>query len=160
VNRAFVSCIVRSFALCIARSYFVSCVRLIKLTNGTKKPITRTKIERTIYANGTNDKRKRYELFANFNDQGFVTHDWAHSYTLYSSPVKPTTVHTPIPSTHHPLTHDWAQSYVLYSSPVSPPAEHTLIPSTHHPLTHCWTHSYTLYSSPLVIWWKFRRTCE
>ena len=132
MKRGFVSCIAYrsfrvSFALCIARSYFVSCVRLIKLTNGTNEPITRTKRKRTENEKRTNDirkrkndKRKRYELFANFNDLGFETHDWAHSYTIYSSPVKPRTEHTPIPSTHHPLTHDWAQSYALYSSPVRP----------------------------------------
>ena len=98
---------------------------------------------------------------------------------LYSSPVnprlstlicpllitrEPTTEHTHIPYTQHPLTHDWAHSYILYALPVNPrlstllypllitrepTTEHTYIPSTHPPLSHEWAHSYTLYSSPV-----------
>jgi hypothetical protein len=72
-----VSCIVRSFVSFIVRSYFVSCVRLIKLTNETNEPITQTKRkrtenERTIHANEANEKRKRYEISVNLNDPGSV----------------------------------------------------------------------------------------
>jgi hypothetical protein len=75
--RSFVSCIVRSFVSCIVRSYFVSCVRLIKLTNETSdtrnerytkrtiheanEPNTRTKRKRMENEKRTNDTRKRNE---------------------------------------------------------------------------------------------------
>jgi hypothetical protein len=54
-----VSCIVRSFVSCIVHSYFVSCVRLNKLTNETND----TRNERTNYTNKTqsNGKRKTNE---------------------------------------------------------------------------------------------------
>ena len=82
MKRAFVSCIVRSFVSCIVRSYFVSCVRLIKLTNETNDTRNerytkrtnqlheRSANERTIHANETNEKRKRYEISVNLNDPG------------------------------------------------------------------------------------------
>jgi len=38
----------------------------------TNKPITRTKNERTIHANETNEKRKRYDISVNLNDPGYV----------------------------------------------------------------------------------------
>ena len=96
-----------------------------------------------------------------------LIYEWAHWYTLYSSPVNPR-VSTAIPSTHHPLTHEWAHYYTLYSSPANPrvstllcpllitrkpTSEHTHIPSTHHPLTHKWAHSYTSTHHPLTHDW-------
>jgi hypothetical protein len=51
----------RSFVSCIVRLYFVSCVRLIKLTNETND----TRYERTNYTNETqtNGKRKTSERY-------------------------------------------------------------------------------------------------
>ena len=59
------------------RFVYRSFVRLIKLTNETNEPITRTKCKRTenerpIHANETNAKRKRYEISVNLNDPGSV----------------------------------------------------------------------------------------
>ena len=75
-GEACVRFVYHSFVSCIARS-FVSCVRLIKLTNETNEPITwtkrkRTKNEQTIHANETNEKCKRYEISVNLNDPGSV----------------------------------------------------------------------------------------
>jgi hypothetical protein len=65
---------------------FVSCVRIIKLTNETQNERTnerytkrtnqlheRSANERRIHANETNEKRKRYEISVNLNDQGSVS---------------------------------------------------------------------------------------
>ena len=93
LTSVFTKYIVRLFVSCIVCSYFVSCIRLIKLTNETKESITRTKRKQTENEKQMSDTRKRnerkskrYEISVNLNDPGSVGNDkkkrYAHIDTL------------------------------------------------------------------------------